>query len=91
VTRIIALTASLAAVAALAAGVSSAGAADKPSFADDLAARLGVSPDKLRDAFKATLTARIDAAVTAGLRRRRGSRSASRPQTGSGSASAGAS
>ena len=65
-TRIIALAASLAAVAALAAGASSAGAADKPSFADDLAARLGVSPDKLRDAFRATLTARIDAAVAAG-------------------------
>jgi len=47
-------------------GVSSAGAADKPSLVDDVAARLGVSPDKLRDAFKASLTARIDAAVAAG-------------------------
>jgi hypothetical protein len=66
VTRIIALAASLAAVAALAVGVTAAGAADKPSLADDVAARLGVSPDKLRDAFKAVLTARIDAAVSAG-------------------------
>ena len=65
-TRIIALAASLAAVAALAVGVTAAGAADRPSLADDVAARLGVSPDKLRDAFKAALTARIDAAVAAG-------------------------
>jgi hypothetical protein len=66
VTRIIALAASLAAVAAFAIAVPSAGAADKPSLVDDVAARLGVSPDKLRDAFKAALDARIDAAVTAG-------------------------
>jgi hypothetical protein len=66
VTRIIALAASLAAVAALAVGATAAGAADKPSLRDDVAARLGVSPDKLRDAFKAALTARTDAAVAAG-------------------------
>ena len=65
-TRVIALAASLAAVAALAVGVTAAGAADTPSLADDVAARLGVSPDKLRDAFKAALAARIDAAVAAG-------------------------
>ncbi len=65
-TRIIALAASLAAVAALAVGVTAAGAANTPSLADDVATRLGVSPDKLRDAFKAALTARIDAAVAAG-------------------------
>ena len=65
-TRIIALAASFAAVAALAVGVTPAGAADTPSLADDVAARLGVSPDKLRDAFKAALAARIDAAVAAG-------------------------
>jgi hypothetical protein len=66
VTRIIALAAALAAVTALAVGVTAAGAADAPSLADDVAARLGVSPDKLRDAFNAALTARIDAAVAAG-------------------------
>ena len=37
-TRIIALAASLAAVAALAVGVTAAGAADTPSLADDVAA-----------------------------------------------------
>ena len=65
-TRIIALAASLATAAALAFGVTVAGAADRPSIADDVAARLGVSPSKLRDAFRAALSARIDAAVAAG-------------------------
>ena len=65
-TRIAALAASLVAVAALAFGAVAAGAADRPPLADDVAARLGVSPDKLRDAFKAALTARVDAAVAAG-------------------------
>ena len=64
-TRIIALAASLAAVAALA-GAPTAGAQDGPSMVDAVAARLGVSPDRLRDAFKAALAERIDAAVAAG-------------------------
>jgi hypothetical protein len=53
-------------VLALAFAAPSAVAADRPSIVDDLAARLGISADRLRDAFKATLTARIDAAVAAG-------------------------
>ena len=62
-TRIVSLAASLVAVAALAVGAAAAGAADRPPLADDVAARLGIPPEKLRDAFKAALTARIDAAV----------------------------
>ena len=64
--RHIALAASLAAVAAIAFGVGSAAAADKPSLGDAVAARLGITPEQLRAAFKAELTARIDAAVAAG-------------------------
>jgi hypothetical protein len=65
-TRIVALAASLVAVAALAVGAAAAGAADRPPLADDVAARLGIPPEKLRDAFRAALAARIDAAVAAG-------------------------
>ena len=65
-TRIAALAASLVAVAALAVGAAAAGAADRPPLADDVAARLGIPPEKLRDAFRAALAARIDAAVAAG-------------------------
>jgi hypothetical protein len=64
--RIAVIAALAAAIAALALGAGAAAAADSPSLVDDAAARLGVSPDKLRDAFKAALTARIDAAVAAG-------------------------
>ncbi len=64
--RITAIAALVAATAALALGAGAAAAADSPSLVDDAAARLGVSPDKLRDAFKAALTARVDAAVAAG-------------------------
>jgi len=66
VTRIIALAATLTAFAALALGAPALAANDKPSLVDEVAARLGVTPDKLRDAFKAALTARVDAAVAAG-------------------------
>ena len=65
-TRIIALAATLTAFAALALGAPALAANDKPSLVDEVAARLGVTPDKLRDAFKAALTARVDAAVAAG-------------------------
>lgn len=65
-TRILALTASLAAFAALALSAPAVAADGKPSLVDDVAARLGVTPDKLRAAFKAALTARVDAAVAAG-------------------------
>ena len=65
-TRIIALAASLAAFAALALAAPAVAANDKPSLVDDVAARLGITPDKLRAAFKAALTARVDAAVAAG-------------------------
>ena len=65
-TRIIALAASLAAFAALALAAPALAANDKPSLVDDVAARLGVTPDKLRAAFKAALAARVDAAVANG-------------------------
>jgi hypothetical protein len=65
VRRLSALVAILAAVAVL--GLAgSAGAADSPTLVDDVAARLGITPDRLRAAFKEALTARIDAAVQAG-------------------------
>ena len=65
-TRTLSLIATLAACASLACGVSAAAAADKPSLADEVAAKLGVSPEQLRTAFRAVLTARVDAAVAAG-------------------------
>jgi hypothetical protein len=65
VTRIVALAAAVA-VASLAVGASGATAAVRPSLADDVAARLGISPERLRDAFRSALAARIDAAVAAG-------------------------
>jgi hypothetical protein len=65
VRRLSALVAVFAAVAVL--GLAgSAGAADSPTLVDDVAARLGITPDRLRAAFKEALTARIDAAVQAG-------------------------
>jgi hypothetical protein len=66
VTRIVALAAAVAAVASLAVGASGATAAERPSLADDVAALLGISPERLRDAFRSALAARIDAAVAAG-------------------------
>jgi len=66
VKRTIALIAALAAVGVLAVGIGSSAAADKPSLGDAVAARLGISADQLRAAFKAELTARIDAAVADG-------------------------
>ena len=54
------------AVIALGAGATSALAAEQPTLADQVAARLGVTPEQLRAAFKAALTARIDAAVKEG-------------------------
>ncbi len=66
--RHIALAAALVAVATLAAGAGAgaASAADTPSLGDAVAARLGITGDQLRAAFKAELNARIDAAVAAG-------------------------
>lgn len=64
--RHIALAAVLVSVAALAFGAGSATAADTPSLGDAVAARLGITGDQLRAAFKAELNARIDAAVAAG-------------------------
>ena len=66
VRRHIALAAALVAVAALAFGAGSAAAADTPSLGDAVAARLGITGDQLRAAFKTELNARIDAAVAAG-------------------------
>jgi lambda repressor-like predicted transcriptional regulator len=59
------LAASLTAIV-LAIGASGAIAADKPSIADEVAKKLGVTPEQLRAAFKAALVARVDAAVKAG-------------------------
>lgn len=64
--RILTLAAALLAVIMLALGATSAPAADKPSVGDEVANRLGVTPDQLRSAFKAVLTARVDAALAAG-------------------------
>ena len=60
------VAAALAAVAVLGVAAASATAADSPSLADDVASRLGIAPDKLRQAFRDALAARIDAAVKAG-------------------------
>ena len=65
-TRILTVAALLAACASLALGATAASAAEKPSLVDQVAARLGVTPEQLRAAFRATLTARVDAAVAAG-------------------------
>lgn len=65
-TRTLSLIAALVACASLALGATGAAAADKPSVADQVASRLGITPDQLRSAFKAVLTARVDAAVAAG-------------------------
>jgi polyhydroxyalkanoate synthesis regulator phasin len=66
VRRLSVLGAALAAVAILGLGAASASAADSPTLVDDVAARLGTTPDKLRAAFRDALAARIDAAVKAG-------------------------
>jgi hypothetical protein len=55
----------LAAVVA-ATGAQGAVAAERPSLAEDIAARLGISVERLREATRAALNARIDAAVAAG-------------------------
>jgi hypothetical protein len=61
------LAATVAAVVLVAGAPSAAVAAERPSsFVDQVAARLGVTPEQLRSAFKATLIARVDAAVAAG-------------------------
>jgi len=64
--KILTLAAALLAVLMLALGATSAPAADKASLADDVAKRLGVTPAELHAAFKAALTARVDAALAAG-------------------------
>lgn len=64
--RIITIVAAALAALALGAGASSALAAERPSLADEVAAKLGVSTDELRAAFRAALAARVDAAVAAG-------------------------
>jgi len=66
VRRHIAFAAALVAVATLAFGAGAATAADTPSLGDAVAARLGITGDQLRAAFKAELNARIDAAIAAG-------------------------
>lgn len=64
--RLTAIVAAVAAVAVLGIAAASASAAGPPTLADDVAARLGIAPEKLRQAFKDAITARVDAAVTAG-------------------------
>ena len=52
VRRSSAIVAAVAAAAILGIAATSATAAEPPSLADDVAARLGITPDKLRMAFK---------------------------------------
>jgi hypothetical protein len=66
VRRLSAIVAAVAAVAVLGIAAPSASAAGSPTLADDVAARLAIAPEKLRQAFKDAITARIDAAVEAG-------------------------
>jgi pyrroline-5-carboxylate reductase len=66
VKRLTAAVLSAAVLTALGLGASNVAAADKPSLADDVAARLGITADTLREAFKDALDARVDAAVKAG-------------------------
>jgi polyhydroxyalkanoate synthesis regulator phasin len=66
VRRLSAVLAALAAVAAFGLAAGTARAAEGPTLVDDVAARLGITPEKLRTAFRDALTARIDAAVKAG-------------------------
>jgi polyhydroxyalkanoate synthesis regulator phasin len=64
--RLTAIVAAVAAVAVLGIAATSASAGGSPTLADDVAARLGIAPEKLRQAFEDAITARIDAAVKAG-------------------------
>ena len=64
--RLSAIAAAVAAVAVLGIAAAGASAAGSPTLADDVAARLGIAPEKLRQAFEDAITARIDAAVKAG-------------------------
>jgi len=66
VRRTSAILAAVAAVAVLGIAAASASAAGSPTLADDVAGRLGIAPEKLRQAFKDAIIARIDAAVEAG-------------------------
>ena len=61
-----AIAATLAAVAVLGITAASSTAADSPSLADDVAGRLGIAPERLRQAFRDAIAARIDAAVKVG-------------------------
>ena len=73
--RVPALVAAALAALVLGAGATSALAANRPTLTDEIAAQLGVSPEKLRAAVKAALVARVDAAVAAGkLTRDQGAR-----------------
>ncbi len=51
-TKILSLAAALLAVLMLALGATSAPAADKPSVADDVAQRLGITSERLQAAFR---------------------------------------
>ncbi len=64
--RVPAIVAAALAALVLGAGATGALAADRPTLTDEIAARLGVSPEQLRAAVKAALVARVDAAVAAG-------------------------
>lgn len=64
--RLTALLAATLTAIVLGTGASAAIAADSPSLGDEVAKRLGVTPEQLRSAFKAALAARVDAAVKAG-------------------------
>ena len=64
--RVPAFVAAAVAALVLGAGATGALAADRPTLTDEIAAQLGISPEKLRAAFKSALVARVDAAVAAG-------------------------
>jgi hypothetical protein len=64
--RVPAIVAAALAALVLGAGSTGALAADRPTLTDEIAAQLGVSPEKLRAAVKAALVARVDRAVAAG-------------------------
>jgi len=64
--RVPAIVAAALAALVLGAGANGALAADRPTPTDEIAARLGVSPEQLRAAARAALVARVNAAVAAG-------------------------
>jgi hypothetical protein len=65
--RVPAIVAAALAALVLGAGATGALAADRPTLTDEIAAQLGVSPERLRAAVKAALVARVDGKSVDGL------------------------